>query len=81
MSQCSTGLSKDEKTTTPRRGRRLLRPKEAQERLGVSRTTFWDHFIGKRRLRLVRISPKTVGIIEDELDAVIDQMIAERDAA
>jgi predicted DNA-binding transcriptional regulator AlpA len=84
MSQHSTALSKDEKNgggAAPRRGRRLLRPKEAQLRLAVSRTMFWDFFIGKKRLKLVRIGPKAVAIVEDELDALIEQMIADRDTA
>jgi predicted DNA-binding transcriptional regulator AlpA len=92
MSQASTGLSQYEKKAStgqqhekdrrpPRRARRLIRPKEAQERLGVSRTTFWDSFIGTKRLRLVRLGPKSVAVVEDELDDLIQQMIDERDAS
>jgi predicted DNA-binding transcriptional regulator AlpA len=59
--------------------KRILRPKEAQQRLGIGHTNFWENFIGTGRLRLVRLGPRSVGVIEDELDALIDELAAARD--
>jgi predicted DNA-binding transcriptional regulator AlpA len=59
--------------------RRILRPKEAQLRLGVGHTKFYADFINTGRLRLVRLGPRAVGIVEDELDKLIDQL-PEREA-
>jgi predicted DNA-binding transcriptional regulator AlpA len=61
--------------------RRIIRPKEAQKRLGVGHSKFYEDFVNSGRLRLVRLGPKSVGVIEDELDAFIDQLIDARDAA
>jgi predicted DNA-binding transcriptional regulator AlpA len=60
--------------------KRLLRPKAAWERLGVGHSKFYEDFVGTGRLKLVRLGPKSVAVIEDELDALIDAMAAERDA-
>jgi predicted DNA-binding transcriptional regulator AlpA len=60
--------------------RQILRPKEAQRRLGVGHTKFYEDFINTGRLRLVRLGPRAVGIVERELDELIDQL-PERDAA
>jgi predicted DNA-binding transcriptional regulator AlpA len=60
--------------------RRILRPREAWQRLGVKHTAFYQSFVNTGRLRLVRLGPRAVGVVEDELDALIGRMIAERDA-
>ena len=60
--------------------RQILRPKEAQRRLGVGHTKFYEDFINTGRLRLVRLGPRAVGIVERELDELIDHL-PERDAA
>ncbi len=62
-----------------RRGRKLVRPKEAQRRLGVGHTKFWQDFVATGRLRLVELGPRTKAAVEDELDDLIDELIAERD--
>jgi hypothetical protein len=62
-----------------RRGRRLVRPKEAQKRLGVGHTKFYKDFINTGRLRLVELGPRSRAAVEDELDALIDEIINERD--
>jgi predicted DNA-binding transcriptional regulator AlpA len=61
--------------------RRVIRPREAWQRLGVKHTAFYERFVNTGRLRLIRLGPRAVGVVEDELDALIGQMIAERDAA
>jgi hypothetical protein len=63
-----------------RRGRRLVRPKEAQKRLGVGHTKFWQDFVATNRLRLVELGPRSKAAVEDELDDLIEKLIAERDA-
>jgi predicted DNA-binding transcriptional regulator AlpA len=60
--------------------RRILRPKEAQQRLGVGHTRFYE-IVRSGQLRLVHLGPRAVGVVEDELDAFIGGLIAERDAA
>jgi len=53
--------------------KRLLRPKEAQQRLGVKHDTFY-RLIREGKFRLVRLGPRTTGVIEDELDAFIGSL-------
>jgi predicted DNA-binding transcriptional regulator AlpA len=60
--------------------RRVLRPREAWQRLGIKHTAFYELFINTGKLRLVRLGPRAVGVVEDELDALIGEMITERDA-
>jgi predicted DNA-binding transcriptional regulator AlpA len=59
--------------------RQILRPKEAQRRLGVGHTKFYEDFINTGRLKLVRLGERSVGVLEHELDELIDQLPA-RDA-
>jgi predicted DNA-binding transcriptional regulator AlpA len=61
-----------------RRPKRIIRPREAMARLGIGKTNFWENF-ARRRLRLVRLGPRALGVIEEELDALIDELAAERD--
>jgi excisionase family DNA binding protein len=53
--------------------RRVLRPKEAQRRLGIGHTRFYE-IVGSGKLRLVRLGERSVGVIEDELDDYIGQL-------
>jgi hypothetical protein len=48
-------------------------------KLGISRTTFYDSFVNTGRVRLVELGPRARGAIDDELDALIEEMRAERD--
>jgi predicted DNA-binding transcriptional regulator AlpA len=61
--------------------KRIVRPKEAIARLGIGRSNFYENIIGSGRLRLLRLGPRSVGVLEHELDALIDELIRERDAA
>jgi predicted DNA-binding transcriptional regulator AlpA len=60
-------------------GKRILRKREVLERLGIRKTTLHESFIKTGRLRLVRIGARVVGVIEDELDALIEELRRERD--
>ena len=59
--------------------KRIVRKNEVLKRLGIRRTTFYETFIKTGRLRFVKIGVRAVGIIEDELDALIEELRRERD--
>ena len=60
---------------------RIIRPKEAMARLGIGHTKFYDD-IKKRRLPpLVRLGPRSVGHIEEELEAYIERLKTQRGEA
>jgi predicted DNA-binding transcriptional regulator AlpA len=59
--------------------KRILRKNEVLKRLGIRKTSLYDSFIKTGRLRLVQIGARAVGIIEDELDALIEELRRERD--
>jgi predicted DNA-binding transcriptional regulator AlpA len=61
-----------------RRGRRLIRPREAWQRLGIGHTTFYQ-FVSDGRIRLVELSPRIKGVVEDELDDLINKLVEARD--
>ena len=61
-----------------RRGRRLIRPREAWRRLGCGHTKFYE-LVGAGRIRLVQLSPRIKAVVEDELDDLIDKLIEARD--
>ena len=60
---------------------RLLRKKEAQARLGVGKTHFYDTYIKTGRLRLVPISERIECVVEEDVDAVIAEKIAASETA
>lgn len=60
---------------------RISRPAKAWARLGVSKTTFYQDFVGKGRIKLVKLGERASGVIDDELDALIEEMRRARDAA
>ena len=49
------------------------------ERLGIRKTALHENFIKTGRLRFVKIGARAVGVIEDELDALIEALRRERD--
>src|SRR3954453_18982518 len=57
----------------------LLRKREVLERLGSRKTTLYESFIKTGRLRFVKIGARAVGVIEDELDVLIEELRRERD--
>ena len=58
---------------------RVLRKREVMERLGIRKTALYENFIKTGRLRFVKIGARAVGVIEDELDALIEELRRERD--
>ena len=53
--------------------------REVLERLGIRKTSLYESFIKTGRLRFVKISARAVGVIEDELDVLIEELRRERD--
>lgn len=63
------------------RGRRLVRLKAARSRLGVGKTKFKEKFVKTGRLRLVPLGKHSLAVDEEQLDAVIGEVIAEGEAS
>jgi predicted DNA-binding transcriptional regulator AlpA len=59
----------------------LLREPQVLKRMGVGRTKLNDDYIKTGRLRWVRLGPRIKALPDDEVDAVIAEEIAARDAA
>jgi excisionase family DNA binding protein len=59
--------------------KKLIRPKAAWTQLSVGKSKFYE-LVNAGRLRLVRLGPKSVAVVEHELDALIEELMAERDA-
>ena len=53
--------------------KRILQRRQVLERLGIRKTTLYESFIKTGRLRFVKIGARAVGVIEDELDALIEE--------
>ena len=60
--------------------KKILRLPEVRERLGVGRTTLYERFVRTGRLRPVQIGPRAIGFVEGDVDAIIDELVAQRDA-
>jgi len=58
----------------------ILRPRAAWEKLGVGRTTFYDEFVNKGRVRLLNLGERARGVPDDEIETLINELRAERDA-
>lgn len=58
--------------------KKILRTKVAIERTGCSRTFFWETYVATGRIRLVKLGPKARGVVEEELDALIDEIVEDR---
>jgi hypothetical protein len=67
--------------TEPLRQPKILRPKDAMRYLQVKSTKFWG-MVKDGQIRLIRIGGgKARAALVQELDALIEQWTAERDAA
>jgi hypothetical protein len=72
--------------------RKIVRPKQAMANLGCGHTKFYADYVyhdgGDEnvpgttvpRLRLLRLGPRNSGVLEHEIDALIDGLAALRDA-
>jgi hypothetical protein len=64
-----------------RRGRKILRPKEAWERLGCGHDRFYVDYVRTGLVKLITLGGRAKGVPEDEIDALIAAMVEQRDAA
>jgi predicted DNA-binding transcriptional regulator AlpA len=60
--------------------KRVVRAKQAWAQFGIGRSMFEQRFVETGRLRPIKLGARAVGYLESELDALIDELIAERDA-
>jgi excisionase family DNA binding protein len=60
--------------------RKVIRPAEAQQRLGIRHTRFYE-LVNAGKIRLIRLGPRSTGVIEDELDAYIESLPNARDTS
>jgi predicted DNA-binding transcriptional regulator AlpA len=58
-------------------GKSFLREQEVLQRLGVGRTTLDEQFIKTGRLRWFWLGPRIKVMIEQDVDRVIDEVIAD----
>ena len=58
-------------TSNPKRGRHLVRLKDAMQRLGVGHSRFYTDFVRTGRLTLLALGPRSRAVDQDQLDAVI----------
>lgn len=56
--------------------KRILRPKQAMAKLGIGHSKYYDDIKKGVLPPLVRLGPKSVGHVEDDLDAHIDRLRA-----
>ena len=59
--------------------KRIIRPKEAMARLGIGHSKFYEDIKRGVLPKPVRLGSRSVGIIEEELDAVVERLRADRD--
>ena len=59
--------------------KRILRPAEAQARLGIGHSKFYELIRSGVLPRPIRLGPKSVGHPEEEIDHYIEQLVAVRD--
>jgi predicted DNA-binding transcriptional regulator AlpA len=71
----------NEEERQQRRRKTIIRPREAWHRLGISRSTFYDEFVSKGRVKLIPLTERARGVVDAELDDLIEKLIADRDHA
>jgi prophage regulatory protein len=59
---------------------RILRRREAQAKTGLAKTQLYQQIAEGKFPKQIRLGPKAVGWLEHEVDAWIEQRIAERDS-
>jgi len=71
----------NEKERRQRCRKTIIRPREAWRRLGISRSTFYEQFVSKGRVKLIPLTERARGVVDAELDDLIEELIADRDHA
>jgi predicted DNA-binding transcriptional regulator AlpA len=57
--------------------KRILRKPEAAARLGAGLSTFHQKFVATGRIKLVYLGKRSVGVLESEVDRLVDELVAE----
>lgn len=68
-------------SSTDQKPRRILSTAEVYRRLSIGRTAFHDNFLRTGRLRKIKITAKRIGFLEADIDALIEELAAQREAA
>ena len=61
--------------------RKIIRWPRLLEIIPLGKTPIYDQLINTGRLRPVPLGPRAVGFVEDEALAIVDELIAARDAS
>jgi|GEM_PF-7019375 len=56
--------------------KRIIRPRETQAKLGIGRSKFWSDVKSGKLPPLIRLGPKSVGHLEDDIDQFIESLRA-----
>jgi prophage regulatory protein len=59
--------------------RRILRRREVSDRTGLGRSTLYAYMQDGRFPRAIKLGPRAVGWLEDEIEKWIAERVAERD--
>jgi hypothetical protein len=62
------------------RPRRIIRPKEGWQRLGIGHSKFYKDFVATGRIRLVPLGALARGVFEHELEGVMDELAVAAEA-
>jgi predicted DNA-binding transcriptional regulator AlpA len=57
--------------------RRILRLAEVRKRLSIGRTMLDEKYIKTGRLKLIKLGKRAVGVLESNVEEVIDELLAE----
>ena len=60
--------------------KKILRKKEGAARLGAGLSTFEEKFVKTGRVKLIYLGKRSVGVLESDIDRVIDELVAESEA-
>jgi hypothetical protein len=59
-------------------GKRILREPEILNRVGVGKTKFRKDYVETGRVRWIPLGPRTKGLLEDEVDALVEEIAQNR---
>jgi predicted DNA-binding transcriptional regulator AlpA len=60
--------------------RRILRLAEVRQRIGVGRTMLDEEYIKTGKLKLIKLGKRAVGVLESNVEEVIDELLAESES-
>jgi predicted DNA-binding transcriptional regulator AlpA len=57
--------------------KRIIRKAEAAARLGGGLSTFHEKYVKTGRVKLIYLGRRSVGVLESEIDRLVDELVAE----